>query len=84
MTALKATLKGVHASPSSPIDVCYTLSFFVSFALLITSPSCSNILFIEGHYQVACVTLVSGDLTQSPLGSDKEDYDDEAEIIREG
>ena len=30
------------------------------------------------------MTLVSGDLTQSPLGSDKEEYDDETEIVREG
>ena len=30
------------------------------------------------------MTLVSGDLTLSPLGSDKEEYDDEAEIGREG
>ena len=30
------------------------------------------------------MTLVSGDLSQSPLGTDKEEYDDEAEIVREG
>ena len=30
------------------------------------------------------MTLVGGDLTLTPLGSDREEYDDETEIVREG
>jgi hypothetical protein len=44
----------------------------------------SNNIFMLGHYQVACVTLVTGDVTLTPSGSNKEEYDDEAEIVREG
>ena len=39
---------------------------------------------LTGHYQLACLTLISGDMSQSPCGSDKEPYDDEQEVDREG
>ena len=37
-----------------------------------------------GHYQLAILTLISGDLSQSPMGTDKESADDDAEVEAEG
>ena len=37
-----------------------------------------------GHYQLAILTLISGDLSDSPMGTDKEPIDDEAEVEKEG
>ena len=41
-------------------------------------------LSLSGHYQLACLTLIAADLTQSPLGSDREAGEDDAEARREG
>ena len=58
---------------------------FCLFGVLMISLFSSNYdIFTLGHYQVACVILVSGDVTLTPSGSNKEEYDDEAEIVREG
>jgi hypothetical protein len=39
---------------------------------------------LKGHYLMCCLTLISGDLSLSPLGSDKEEGEDEAEAEKEG
>jgi hypothetical protein len=39
---------------------------------------------LKGHYQLACLTLISGDASANPLGSDKEEGEDEYEAEREG
>lgn len=99
MTALKSSLKGAHTLPLYLIDnynvACntyhlFSLAHFISnlpfclFGVQMISSLSSNNIFILGHYQVACVTLVTGDVTLTPSGSNKEEYDDEAEIVREG
>ena len=37
-----------------------------------------------GHYLVACLTLIKGDLSLTPMGSDREEGEDEEEVEREG
>lgn len=37
-----------------------------------------------GHYLVACLTLIKGDLSLTPMGSDREEGEDEEEAEREG
>lgn len=37
-----------------------------------------------GHYQLAILTLISGDMSDSPMGTDKEPIDDEKEVEKEG
>ena len=39
---------------------------------------------LKGHYLTACLKLLEGDLSITPLGSDKELGDDEYEIAKEG
>ena len=69
---------------SSLLDIILSYiiqSHLISTHLILSYPNSSHLL---GHYQLACLTLISGDLSQSPLGSDREPVDDEAEAIREG
>ena len=99
VTALKSSLKGTHTLPLYLIDnyagACFTHHLFPHVYFIFNLPFClfgvlkisslpSNNIFMLGHYQVACVTLVTGDVTLTPSGSNKEEYDDEAEIVREG
>ena len=42
------------------------------------------LFYFSGHYQLACLTLIAGDLSQTPMGSDNEEGEDEAEVKREG
>jgi hypothetical protein len=39
---------------------------------------------LKGHYQLACLTMINGDLSQTPLGSNQEPLDDVGEAMREG
>jgi hypothetical protein len=50
-----------------------------TITLVLTSPHVT-----PGHYQLAILTLISGDLSQSPMGTDKESADDDAEVEAEG
>jgi len=38
----------------------------------------------DKHYQQALLLLISGDLSQAPMASDREEGEDEAEVIKEG
>ena len=73
---------------SSHFFFSFHLSVFFSLLISFFSPSLLPFFLYSfiysGHYQLACLTLISGDLSQSPMGSDKEPADDQAEAEKEG
>ena len=75
----------VTLSHSPSLSLCLSPSLNLSLSLSHThSHSHTRSPHLTGHYQLACLTLISGDMSQSPCGSDKEPYDDEQEVDREG
>lgn len=39
---------------------------------------------LAGHYQLACLTMIAADMSQTPMGSDREAGEDEKEVEKEG